>query len=177
MPIDDPFARLPVVSAFALTSETVSDGVELPTAQRSRIFGAPGGEDISPQLSWSGAPPSTRSFVVTMFDSDAATGSGFWHWVVKDIPVSTTSLPVDAGAPGSTALPRGAVQLPGDAGMPRYIGAAPPSGDTAHHYWITVWALDIPTVEVPDTASAALLVNTMTPNLVGRATLVPVASS
>lgn len=173
----DPFARVANVEHFALSSVTVADGAELPRQQRSAEFGAPGGEDISPDLVWSGAPERTRSFVVTMFDSDAATGSGFWHWAVKDIPVSTTALELDAGRLESTTMPEGAVQLPGDAGMPRYIGAAPPKGDPPHHYWITVWALDVSRVDVPDTSSAALLMNVMRPHIVARAGITPIASA
>lgn len=173
----DPFAGMPKVASFELTSTDIATGKQMPTPQRSGLFGIPDGKDRSPELSWSGAPDDTKSFVVTMFDGDAATGSGFWHWAVKDIPATTTSLPTGAGVPNSSTLPAGAVQLPGDAGSARYIGGAPPAGDIAHHYYVTVWALDTDKVDVPDTTSVALLSNTMSSHVLGRATLVPVATT
>src|SRR5262245_44778462 len=86
-----PYDSLPKVPGFELTSADIADGERLPTPQVSGIFGA-GGEDRSPQLSWSGFPDGTASFVVTCYDPDAPTASGFWHWAVVDIPASTTSL-------------------------------------------------------------------------------------
>src|SRR5579863_2823557 len=94
----DPYEFLPKVPSFKLASTTVRNGHPLPRAQLSGIFGVPGGKDISPQLSWSGFPSQTRSFVVSMYDPEAPTGSGFWHWIVEDIPATTTSLPKNAGA-------------------------------------------------------------------------------
>src|ERR1700678_4745555 len=99
--MNDPFWRLPVVPSFTVTSTDVTDGQALPRAQLSGIFGVPGGKDISPQLSWSGSPAQTQSFVVSMYDPEAPTGSGFWHWIVEDIPATTTSLPKNAGAPST----------------------------------------------------------------------------
>ena len=113
--MNDPFARLPVVPSFTVTSTDVTDGQALPPAQMSGIFGVPGGEDISPQLSWSGAPAETKSYTVTMYDPDAPSGSGFWHWAVADIPASVTGLPAGAEDGTGEHLPAGAVQLPNDA--------------------------------------------------------------
>jgi Raf kinase inhibitor-like YbhB/YbcL family protein len=167
----DPYRYLPKVPTFTLTSATVRNGQPMPTDQRSGIFGVPGGKDISPQLSWRGFPATTKSFVVTMYDPEAPTGSGFWHWVVANIPATATSLPLNAGAPNSTALPAGAIQLGGDAGMPRYIGAAPPAGST-HHYYLTVTALDVAGVDVTPNTSGALLGFTIGSHTIARATLV-----
>jgi len=167
----NPYAFLPKVPSFTLTSETVKDGQPLPTAQLSGIFKVPGGTDTSPQLSWSGFPNDTKSFVVSMYDPEAPTGSGFTHWVVADIPATTTSLPANAGVPKSSALPSGAFQL-SDAGAPRYIGGAPPAGSGLHEYYLTVTALDVPKSGVDATASPALLGFTIGGHTIARATLV-----
>lgn len=98
--MNDPFARLPVVPSFTVTSTDVTDGQALPLAQMSAIFGVPGGKDLSPQLSWSGAPAETKSYTVTMYDPDAPSGSGFWHWAAADIPASVTGFPTGAALLG-----------------------------------------------------------------------------
>src|SRR6185436_7027333 len=103
-----PYEFLPEVPSFTLTSTDIADGKTLSKPQVSGIFGA-GGEDVSPQLSWSGFPAGTKSFVVTMYDPDAPTASGFWHWAVANIPVSVTELPSDAGNPDAKKLPAGTV--------------------------------------------------------------------
>lgn len=142
--MNDPFARLPVVPNFALTSTDVTDGQELPIAQMSAAFGVPGGLGLSPQLSWSGAPPETRSYAVTMYDPDAPSGSGFWHWAVADIPASVTELPTGAGEDDTGQyLPAGAFLLPNDLRASSFLGAAPPPGDGRHRYVIMVQALDV----------------------------------
>ncbi|QUQ65602.1 YbhB/YbcL family Raf kinase inhibitor-like protein [Kutzneria sp. CA-103260] len=168
----NPYQFLPRVRSFSLTSKTVRDGQPMPLDQKSGIFGVPGGKDISPQLSWSGFPADTKSFVVSMYDPEAPTGSGFWHWVVANIPATTTSLPLGAGTPDSHLLPAGALQLNGDAGTPRYIGAAPPAGSGVHDYYLTVTALNVPSVDVTANTSGALLGFTIDSHTVGRATLI-----
>jgi len=110
----DPYAGLPPVSLFSLASTDVANGKELPLAQWSGAFGVPGGKDISPQLSWSNVPAGTKSFVVTMFDPDAPTPHGFWHWILVDVPATATSLPAGAGSADGKLLPPGAWQLPND---------------------------------------------------------------
>jgi Raf kinase inhibitor-like YbhB/YbcL family protein len=167
-----PYAYLPTVPSFDLRSETITDGEPLPLAQLSGIFGVPGGEDVSPQLSWSGYPAETRSFVVSMYDPQAPTGSGFWHWVVADIPVSTTSLPAGAGAADSGHLPGDSFQLAGDAGAHRYVGGAPPAGSGVHNYYITVTALDVEKAGPDSNASGAYLGFAVGPHTIARATIV-----
>jgi hypothetical protein len=141
--MNDPFWRLPAVPSFTVTSADVADGQELPLAQMSAVFGVPGGQDLSPQLSWSGAPAETKSYTATMYDPDAPTGSGFWHWTVADIPAAVTQLPTGAGNPTGGHLPDGAFQLPDDARMARFIGGAPVPGSGRHRYVIVVQAVDI----------------------------------
>jgi Raf kinase inhibitor-like YbhB/YbcL family protein len=174
---NDPYARLPEVPSFTLTSTTVEDGKPLPAPQLSGMFGAPGGQDASPQLTWSGAPAGTRSYAVTVYDPDAPTGSGFWHWAVANLPAGTTSLPEGAGDDTGSGLPAGAIQLPNDARAARYIGGAPPAGHGPHRYFITVHALDIEDIGVGADATPAYLGFTMAGHLLGRATLVGTAET
>ncbi len=98
------------------------------------------GDNLSPQLSWENAPDDTQAFAITIYDMDAPTGSGFWHWVVFNIPADVRELPSGAGDPAKNLLPAGAIQSNTDIGMPGYIGAAPNEG-VAHRYLITVHAL------------------------------------
>ena len=109
----DPYAALPAVASFELTSDDVSDGERLPVAQLADYAG---GTDTSPQLSWSGFPAGTRSFAVTVLDPDAPTAIGYWHWAVLNLPMSTTELATDAGSGDASALPAGALSLRNDAG-------------------------------------------------------------
>src|SRR5215216_5056608 len=171
----DPFARLAPVPAFTLTSTDVAEGEQLPTPQMSGMFGA-GGEDRSPQLAWSDFPAETRSFVVTMLDPDAPTPSGFWHWAVVDIPANVTRLPTGAGAADDANLPPGAFQLPNDARLAQYIGAAPPTGDPPHRYAIVVTAVDVDSLGVDQNATPALLYFTLSGHTLARAMIVPVAA-
>jgi Raf kinase inhibitor-like YbhB/YbcL family protein len=149
-----PYDNLPKLPTFTLTSESVSDGQPLANDQVSGIMGA-GGSDTSPQLSWSGFPAETKSFAVTVYDPDAPTASGFWHWAVADLPASVTELPAGAGDGGD--LPGGAVTLANDASLERYIGAAPPAGHGPHRYYIAVHALPVESLELPDGATPAYL--------------------
>jgi Raf kinase inhibitor-like YbhB/YbcL family protein len=166
-----PYDRLPSVPSFQILSADVKDGQVLAPAQMSGLFGA-GGKDVSPQLSWSGFPKETKGFAVTVYDPDAPTGSGFWHWAVVDIPASVTSLPADAGTPDSPLLPKGAYQLPNDGGMPRFVGAAPPVGHGRHRYYIVVHALDVPSLGLPRTATPAYLGFNLFSHTLARAVIV-----
>ncbi|GAA1997158.1 YbhB/YbcL family Raf kinase inhibitor-like protein [Brevibacterium samyangense] len=166
--LNDPFANLADVPTFTVTSETIEDGGIVPEAQRSAAFGVPGGEDESPQLSWSGFPEETKAFAVTCYDPEAPTGSGFWHWVVADIPADVTSLPLGAGTPGSDLLPAGAVTFRNDGGAFGYIGAAPPAGHGPHRYFFIVHALSEP-LGLDDQGSPAFVGFNMFFKSIGRA--------
>ncbi|MFE5813148.1 YbhB/YbcL family Raf kinase inhibitor-like protein [Streptomyces sp. NPDC056479] len=172
---NDPFARLPEAASFTVTSTTVTDGAAWSPGQFSGIFGVPGGKDVSPQLSWSGAPEGTKSYAVTVYDPDAPTGSGFWHWAVADIPAGVTELPEGAGDDTGSGLPEGAFQLPNDARAARFIGAAPPAGHGPHRYLVVVHALDIESIGVADDATPAVLGFTMAGHILGRAVLTATA--
>jgi Raf kinase inhibitor-like YbhB/YbcL family protein len=167
----DPYASLPDLPSFTVTSDDVADGEQLQNEQVSGVMGA-GGHDKSPQLSWSGFPPETKSFAVTVFDPDAPTASGFWHWAVYDIPVSVTSLPTGAGNDAGTGLPDGAKQLVNDGGMTGYIGAAPPEGHGPHRYFIVVHAVDVEELGIPHDASPAYLGFNLFGHSLARAILV-----
>lgn len=150
----NPYDFLPALPSFTLTSSDITDGQPLKNAQVSGIMGA-GGEDISPQLSWSGFPEETRSFAVTVFDPDAPTASGFWHWAVANLPATVTELP--AGVGDGSSLPGEALTLRNDAGLRRYVGAAPPAGHGYHRYFVVVHALSVEKLDLPEDASPAYL--------------------
>ncbi|OPG07037.1 kinase inhibitor [Streptomyces sp. GKU 895] len=178
MSANDPFARLPEAASFTVTSSTVSDGAPWPPEQFSGIFGVPGGKDLSPHLSWSGAPEGAKSYAVTVYDPDAPTGSGFWHWAVADIPAAVTELPEGAGDDTGSGLPEGAFQLPNDARAARFIGAAPPPGHRpAPATSSVVHALDVESIGVPADATPAVLGFTMTGHVLGRAVLTTTAET
>ncbi|HET6212207.1 MAG TPA: YbhB/YbcL family Raf kinase inhibitor-like protein [Micromonosporaceae bacterium] len=152
----NPYDYLPTVPEFRVTSTDVQDGEKLANPQVSGVFGA-GGQDVSPQLSWSGHPAETRSFVVTALDPDAPTASGFWHWAVVDIPASVTALPTGAGNVAGSGLPAGAFQLRNDGGGVGYVGAAPPAGHGRHRYMFVVHAVDVESLGIESSAPPALL--------------------
>src|SRR5690349_20616629 len=173
MPQDtyDPYAALPQVPSFTLTSTDLTDGEQLASPHVSGIMDA-GGYDVSPQLEWSGFPDGTKSFAVTVYDPDAPTASGFWHWAVANIPVTTTSLASGAGDDTGSGLPEGAVQLRNDSGQRRFVGAAPPEGHISHRYFVVVHAVDVEELDVADASPAVLGFNLFFHTL-GRARLVP----
>ena len=167
----NPYDFLPQVPGFTVTSTDVADGAVLSMPQVSGVMGA-GGEDSSPQLSWTGFPEQTRSFAVTIFDPDAPTASGFWHWAVANIPASVTELPGGAGDRSGSGLPEGALQLRNDASFPGYVGAAPPSGHGPHRYFVVVHAVDTDRLDVGTDTTPAVLGFNLFFHTLARATLV-----
>ncbi|WP_436699695.1 YbhB/YbcL family Raf kinase inhibitor-like protein [Nocardioides sp. BYT-33-1] len=160
----DPYALLPTVASFSLTSDDVTDGRPLKDDQVAALG------NTSPQLSWSGAPEGTKSYVVTCFDPDAPTPSGFWHWVLVDLPADTTSLPAGAGAVDA-ALPGNAFMCRNDGGPRSFMGAAPPEGDQVHRYFFVVHAVGEETLGVDADASPAVVSFNLAFKTLGRAIL------
>ncbi len=141
---------------FTLSSPDIRDGGTIKTAQVFKGFGCAGG-NISPTLSWSGAPAGTKSFALTVYDPDAPTGSGWWHWVVFDIPPTAHGLPKGAGDPKSGQMPKGSLQGRTDFGTAGYGGPCPPQGDKPHHYHFTLFAVDVDHLDADAASSAALV--------------------
>jgi Raf kinase inhibitor-like YbhB/YbcL family protein len=160
-----------LAAELTLSSTDVKSGSPMATAQ---VFTGCKGQNISPALSWSGEPAGTQSFAITMYDPDAPTGSGWWHWTLFNIPASVHGLAAGAGSEGSKDLPAGAGQGRTDFGFSHYGGPCPPAGDHAHHYEITVYAVKVAKLPLDDTASGAkvgfnLHFNTLaTAKIVGR---------
>jgi Raf kinase inhibitor-like YbhB/YbcL family protein len=167
-----PYDFLPPVPSFTVTSHDVTEGHHLSNNHVYHSFGMTG-ENISPQLSWSGFPAETKSFAVTVFDPDAPTGSGFWHWVAIDIPVTVTSLPTGAGA-GDLSLPAGAFHVRNDYMTKDFGGAAPPQGDPPHRYVIAVHAVDSEKLGIDSAVSPAVAGFNLRFHTIGRGLLIPV---
>jgi Raf kinase inhibitor-like YbhB/YbcL family protein len=132
------------------------------------------GGNISPSLSWSGFPAGTKSFAVTCYDPDAPTGSGFWHWIVLDIPVSVTELETNAAGTDGSGLPKGAFHVRNDYSAKDFGGAAPPKGGPPHRYVFAVHALDVDSLGVNDEISAAVAGFNLGFHTIARAVIIPV---
>ncbi len=143
-------------------------------ATQDQVFNGSGctGKNISPHLIWENAPAGTKSFAITMYDPDAPTGSGWWHWVVVDLPKDITSVSSNSGNLKNGAMPAGARQMRTDYGTPGYGGPCPPEGDRPHCYIITVFALPTEKVDVPDDASPALVGFNLNASALAKASLV-----
>jgi Raf kinase inhibitor-like YbhB/YbcL family protein len=172
---NDLFAKLPKAASFQVTSTDVADGQPFALAQLSGMAGVKGGKDISPQLSWHGAPKGTKSYAVTVYDPDAPTGAGFWHWAVTNIPATVSKLKTGSGDDAGLELPKGAIQLHNDASIARFMGAAPPHGHGVHRYLIVIHALDIEDIGVPVNATPSALGFNMFSHTLGRAVLTATA--
>ena len=142
-------------AGFTLNSSDIEPNSMIDKKFEANTFGC-SGENKSPALKWSGAPKDTKSFVVTVYDPDAPTGSGFWHWFVYNIPANVTELPANAGAQGGANLPKGAVINRIDYGFAGWGGVCPPEGDKPHRYIFTVYALKTDKLNLPPDATAAV---------------------
>jgi len=151
---------------FSLTSQDIADNRPLTKREVFQGFCCEGG-NTSPELSWANAPAGTRSYAVTVYDPDAPTGSGWWHWTVVNLPTSTHNLPRGVGA----NLPAGAVQGRTDYGRPGFGGACPPVGDKPHRYQFTVWALKVDKLPLDSEASGALVGYMLNANALAKATI------
>ena len=157
------------MTAFTLTSPDIADGSTIAQSFEFDGFGC-SGRNQSPVLRWSGAPEGTKGFAVNVYDPDAPTGSGFWHWYVIDLPASVSELPANAGAKGGAHLPAGARQIRNDYGQYAWGGMCPPPGDKPHRYIFTVHALSVERLEIPDDATAALAGFMVNANTLAKAT-------
>jgi len=161
----DPYELLPKVGSFTVTSTDVTDGE--PVSDDHAFAGG----NTSPQLSWSGFPAETKGFVVTCFDPDAPIPSGFWHWVLVNLPASVTELPTGAGA--TERLDNGAFHVRTDFGSKDFGGCAPPAGDQVHRYYFVVHAIDVEKLDVDSDASPAVVGFNLAFHTLARATLTP----
>lgn len=153
---------------FTIRSADVGADGTLDQTLYANSFGCTG-DNISPEISWQNAPKGTKSFAVSMYDPDAPSGSGWWHWIAVNIPASLSGLPRGAGFGGGT-MPKGATMIDNDAGQPAYLGACPPPGQT-HRYVITVKALKVERLDLPANASGAMVGLMSNMNSLGEATL------
>lgn len=158
-------------SGFKLSSPDFRAHHAIPKHYTFNGFGC-SGDNVSPALRWSGAPKGTKSFALTVYDPDAPTGSGWWHWVVINIPASVHHLAENAGKPNNVAMPKGAIEMRNDFGTHAYGGPCPPKGDKAHQYVFTLYALKTAKLGVPKNASAALVGFMIHSDMLGEAKFV-----
>jgi Raf kinase inhibitor-like YbhB/YbcL family protein len=161
----DPYELLPKAGSFTVTSTDVAQGEPL---SDDHAFA---GGNTSPELSWSGFPEETKGFVVTCFDPDAPIVSGFWHWVLVNLPANVTSLPTGAGT--TERLENGAFHVRNDFGTKNYGGAAPPAGDQVHRYYFVVHAIDVEALDVDPDATPAVVSFNLAFHTLARAILTP----
>ncbi len=169
-----PYDFLPPVPSLTVASNDFRDGDVLPDAHVADVTMGLSGENVSPHLRWDDGPEGTDSYAVTCFDPDAPTGSGFWHWVMFDIPRTVTELPRGAGSGAMEGKPNGALQARNDTGQLGYVGAAPPSGHGDHRYMFAVHAVGKPSLGLDESATPAYVGFNLTFNTLARGLIVAV---
>lgn len=165
---NDPLENLPEVTKFDVEATDVNSDDTFTSSQYSGRMGVEGGEDLSPALKFSNIPQGTKSLVVQIYDPDAPTAGGFWHWTVINIPGDVEGLGADSGNPNGETLPEGAQNMLNDASFAGYVGAAPPAGET-HRYFVIVSALDTETLDVEDNATPNFVNFQLNNHIIGRA--------
>jgi Raf kinase inhibitor-like YbhB/YbcL family protein len=155
---------------FSLISPALKENSKIGDQHVFSGFGCTGG-NISPELQWQNAPKDTKSFAVTVYDPDAPTGSGWWHWVIFNIPSSVNKLPADAGNRQGGLAPQGSVQSVTDFGQTGYGGPCPPAGDKPHRYIFTVYALKVNELPLKEDASGAMVGFYLNQNALAKAKL------
>jgi len=167
-----PGAPAKEASGFVLTSPDSKLTVSVPEKYTAKAFGCSGG-NISPALTWHGAPAGTKSFVLTLFDPDErSTPSGWWHWIVFDLPPTTDHLSENAGALNSKALPAGTQQGRSDLVEDAYHGPCPAAGDPPHRYVFTLYALDVAKLPVAPQSSGGMVTSVVQDHLLGKAVFI-----
>jgi hypothetical protein len=157
--------------ADGFTLKSADLGGQLTEAQVFSGFGCSGG-NVSPALEWTGAPGRTQSFAVTMYDPDAPTGSGWWHWLIFNIPADTSGLKSDAGDPDKDLAPKGSIQSVTDFGEKGFGGACPPEGSKPHTYIFTVFSLDVDKLDLGEHTTPALVGFMLNQHVLAKASLV-----
>ena len=158
-----------LIMADGFTLKSSDLGGQLTKVQEFNGFGC-NGQNISPSLTWENAPKGTKSFAITVYDPDAPTGSGWWHWQVVNIPVDTTTIVTNASA--KNALPKGALEIINDYGTVGFGGACPPKGDKAHQYIVTVHALDVDKLSVEAGTNAPIVGYQINAHTIAKASLI-----
>ena len=157
---------------FVLASPDTLLAAKVPEEYTANVFGCTGGNS-SPELHWTGTPAGTKSFVLTLFDPDEhGDPSGWWHWVVYDIPANVDKLSKGAGVEHSSVLPAGAMQGRTDLGNDAYHGPCPDKGEPPHRYTFTIYALNVEKLDVPPDSSGAMVVSTAKDHLLGTAVFI-----
>ena len=157
-------------AGFTVTSTEIRNNSHIANEQVFNSFGCQGG-NVSPGLQWKDAPRETKSFAITVYDPDAPTGSGWWHWVMFNVPANITSVAKGAGDIVASLTPAGAIQSRTDFGKPGYGGPCPPAGDKPHRYQITIYALKVDKLPLDENAPAAMVGYYLNQNLILKAVL------
>ena len=166
-----PYDYLPQEPSFTVTSDDIVDGAPI---DLRHVHDSAGGGNASPHLAWTDVPDGTQSFVITCFDPDAPTPSGFWHWCAVDVPGGVRDVARGAGASDAT-LP-GGFHVPTDMGAASYGGSAPPEGDVPHRYFFVVHAVDVPTLGVDASVTPTVVSFYLAFHTLARATITPTYS-